>query len=99
MLPCGEYRTTAGSVVTVTGAHCGIVRIEFDWLEEGGCIDCEPEPYPVDGDLLWHCNECGIGQHAKLFPVMRDQKVAEAASIKLAPEIATITTHSESDQL
>lgn len=63
-LPCGEYRTTAGSVVKISGARCGIVRVDFDWVEEGGCIDCEPD---LDGDeLVWHCDVCGGGS-AKVF--------------------------------
>lgn len=50
-------RTKAGS--TVDGN-----QITFDWLEEGGCIDCEPEV--IDGMLVWHCEHCGGGS-AELY--------------------------------
>lgn len=65
----GTYRTEAGSTVTISGAHSGISRVEFDWLEEGGCCECAVNGYPVENDdglyLTWACNECGGGR-AKL---------------------------------
>lgn len=67
-LPCGHYRTAAGSVMRVSGERCGASEVEFDWLEEGGCIDCEASAYDVDGQLVWSCDECG-GGNAELFPV------------------------------
>jgi hypothetical protein len=68
-LPQGTYRTAAGSVVRISGKHAGVATVEFDWLEEGGCIDCEPNPMPVDGTLEWSCETCGGGS-ARLMPVL-----------------------------
>ena len=66
-LPNGTYFTTAGSEMQISGAHGGISRVAFDWLEEGACYDCRPEPYASDdGYLVWHCAECGGGK-AKLI--------------------------------
>ena len=46
------------------------VFVQFDWVEEGGCIECEC--YDVyDGDLVWNCEECGCGS-AKLEPDVDD---------------------------
>ena len=62
----GTYRTSAGSIVTLSGAHGGIAEVEFDWFEESdACIDCVVNPYPDDGYLTWDCEECG-GGHARL---------------------------------
>lgn len=61
MLPPGKYKTQAGSTMEITGKHGGISIVEFDWLEEGGCIDCVPEPYDDEGCLVWSCEECGGG--------------------------------------
>jgi len=47
--------------MTVSGEHGGVSEVSFDWLEEGGCLDCVPDAYDVDGDLVWHCEECGGG--------------------------------------
>lgn len=62
----GVYITKAGSTVTISGKYSGIAEVDFDWLEEGGCIECEPHPYPSpnDGgwDLIWDCEECGGGR-------------------------------------
>ena len=63
---CGIYRTEAGSIVEITGKHCGVVSVDFDWFEEGGCCDCVPEPYPEEDLLVWNCVLCGGGS-AKLF--------------------------------
>lgn len=59
---CGKYKTENGSTVTITGKHCGIVTIQFDWLEEGGCIDCEPSTDVNEDVLYWSCDYCGGGQ-------------------------------------
>lgn len=65
-LPNGHYRTVAGSEMWISGNHAGISRVEFDWLdEENACLDCVPQAYDVDGDLVWVCDECGGGR-AKL---------------------------------
>ena len=63
-LPNGRYVTLAGSTLEISGDHGGIARVAFDWLEEGGCFDCEAEPYPLDGRLVWRCDECGGGSAA-----------------------------------
>lgn len=65
-LPNGKYKTEAGSIVVISGKHNGKARVDFDWLEEGGCIDCVPEPYPEefgenDFRLIWFCDYCGGG--------------------------------------
>lgn len=67
MLPQGKYRTERGSKLTISGEHGGISEVDFDWLEEGACLDCEPEPYDDDGYLVWHCDVCDGGK-AKLYP-------------------------------
>ena len=56
-----RYRTKAGSTVILSGQHCGIATVDFDWLEENACCDCVPSPYPVDGYLTWECDYCGGG--------------------------------------
>lgn len=67
-LPNGEYRTAAGSKVTLAGEHGGIITIDFDWFEEdNSCIDCEPGDIN-DGCLVWFCDRCGGGR-AKLEPI------------------------------
>ena len=66
-LPKGKYITNNGSTMTITGKHGGISEVNFNWLDEGACIDCEPEPYDEDGHLTWHCVICGGGR-AKLHP-------------------------------
>jgi hypothetical protein len=66
-IPDGEYRTEAGSSVTVKN---GRSAVEFDWFEEGNaCIECTVD-IPPDWDLdhyilVWSCEECG-GGHADL---------------------------------
>jgi hypothetical protein len=66
-----SMKTEAGSTVRLKGAHGGDITIDFDWLEEGGCIDCE-----VDLDasrdtnwrrLVWACISCDGGS-ANLAP-------------------------------
>lgn len=69
-LPNGKYKTAAGSTLEVSGKHSGIYKVDFDWFEEGACIDCQCEPYPEEWDkddwrLIWHCDYCG-GGNAKL---------------------------------
>ena len=63
-LPNGNYQTEAGSTLTISGTHGGIFEVDFNWLDEGGCDSCEPEPYDSDGYLVWHCNICGGGHAA-----------------------------------
>ena len=57
------YRTEKDSRVTVRMGK-GIV-VDFDWLEEGGCIDCEvdTDAMRVNNfyDLIWRCGLCGGG--------------------------------------
>lgn len=70
-LPNGKYKTAAGSTVVISGDHSGISTVEFDWLEENACVDCEAAAYPVkqgaDWFLEWSCEECG-GSMAVLYP-------------------------------
>ena len=66
----GMYETKNGSTVEIFGKHSGGSRVNFDWLEENGCIDCEPQAYPEEWDsddvrLVWNCDYCG-GGNAKL---------------------------------
>lgn len=65
ILPIGKYKTENGSTMVVSGKYGGISEVDFDWLEEKACIDCQPEPYDDDGYLIWKCNICGGGK-AKL---------------------------------
>jgi ribosomal protein L37AE/L43A len=51
----------------ISGERGGRSAVEFDWLEEGGCPECQPEPYEQDGRLVWYCGECGGGS-AELIP-------------------------------
>lgn len=68
-LPNGEYRTPAGSQVIISGKNGGIVRVDFDWLEEpNACCDCVVRTYEEDGQLVWDCNYCGGGS-ADLLPM------------------------------
>lgn len=67
-LPNGHYRTAAGSEMWISGEHGGKSKVEFDWLEEGGCIECNVDPNEQDGMLVWHCDECG-GSCAELRKV------------------------------
>ena len=75
-IPCGSYRTAAGSKVIISGAHCGIAWIEFDWFEEPvAYIDCHCEAYPEEDRgnyyLVWHCEWYGSGR-AQLQPIQED---------------------------
>lgn len=65
----GEYYTEKGSRVVLKGQNTGHSIVNFDWFEEGGCIDCEVRPYPEDSYLIWDCEICG-GGNAQLFKVM-----------------------------
>ena len=67
-LPIGDYRTENGSTMKVHGKTGGKSSVEFDWIEEGACCDCQPEAYDTDGYLVWHCIYCGGGR-AKLYRV------------------------------
>jgi hypothetical protein len=65
------YRTAAGSLVEVSGAHRGIIAITFDWFEEGACCEAHPcEDLSDAGEpwLRWHCECCG-GGYARLARV------------------------------
>lgn len=71
-LPNGKYITVAGSTLEISGKYGGKAKVEFDWLEEGACIDCQCEPYPEEFDndnwrLIWYCEYCN-GGNAKLQP-------------------------------
>lgn len=60
------FATLHGSTVTILG---GKSEVAFDWFEEqNACYECVPQPYPNDGYLVWHCDECGGGR-AKLHDV------------------------------
>lgn len=48
----------------ISGEHSGKSIVDFDWLEEGGCIECQVEPYEQSGMLVWHCADCGGGSAA-----------------------------------
>ena len=63
----GHYRTAAGSKMRISGEFKGISEVSFDWVEEGGCLDCVVEVYEQEGWLVWHCTECGGGK-AELKP-------------------------------
>ena len=60
----GKYRTASGSTMEISGDMGGRSAVEFDWFEEAACSDCVAEPYEDDGDLVWHCSECGGGRAA-----------------------------------
>lgn len=57
-----RWRTACGSTVEVSGQHHGVVTIDFDWFEEGACIEAarsvsvEIGPEPM---LHWECACCG----------------------------------------
>ena len=69
MLPVGRYKTAAGSIVTISGKHGGVVEVDFNWLEENNaCIECFPDTSVQDDRLTWYCDECDGGS-AELFPV------------------------------
>lgn len=61
----GQYRTAAGSTAEGRELAGGRVRwtIRYDWLEEGGCVDCVVESRPQEeGGELWlaaTCDQCG----------------------------------------
>jgi hypothetical protein len=59
------YRTARGSRVEISGKHRGISVIDFDWFEEGACIEAHPTcetTDPNDAWLYWQCGCCGHGQ-------------------------------------
>jgi hypothetical protein len=66
----GKYITDNGSTLEISGKYGGISKVSFDWLEEGGCVDCQCEAYPEKFDendwrLVWNCDYCEGGS-AKL---------------------------------
>lgn len=62
MLPPGKYKTKNGSTMTISGKHGGISEVEFKWMEEHACLDCQPEAYDDDGYLVWRCDCCDGGK-------------------------------------
>jgi len=83
-LPNGHYITESGSEMRISGEHGGISTVDFDWLEEGGCFDCAPEPYDQDGYLVWHCAECG-GSAAALHLVVPNVKLSGSPALSASP--------------
>lgn len=69
----GDYRTEAGSRVTISGDHAGIHDIWFDWVEERACPDAKPHVENCDGVLRWHCGCHDEGQ-AELLPLLADKQ-------------------------
>ena len=67
-LPNGKYRTANGSTMEISGTRGGISRVDFDWLEEGACLDCRVRAYEHDGNMIWECDYCDGGR-TPLFPV------------------------------
>ena len=63
-LPNGTYRTAAGSLVTIDGIYGGRHVIDFDWFEEGACIEAHPSVDVIDGCLHWNCGCCPDGGSA-----------------------------------
>ena len=61
MLKSGSYHTKAGSTMQISGKHSGISEVDFDWVEEDACVDCEVQAYDRDGYLIWSCDYCGGG--------------------------------------
>jgi len=57
----GIYRTAAGSTIRVSGKHGGEISIDFEWLDEGGCIECAPYFEPSELLFVWSCEWCGGG--------------------------------------
>jgi hypothetical protein len=60
-----NYRTARGSRVEISGAHRGISVINWDWFEEGACIEARPVAEVNSRDdphLFWSCDCCGAGQ-------------------------------------
>lgn len=65
----GKYKTKNGSIMIISGKHGGIRQTTFDWLEEGGCVECKPEAYDDEGYLVWRCDYCEGGK-AELFSTL-----------------------------
>lgn len=63
----GTYHTAAGSTLDVISRPDGCHWIEVDWLQEGGCLDCEPA-LTADGALVWDCPVCGGGGPVEWIP-------------------------------
>jgi hypothetical protein len=66
-LVVGRYRTAAGSLVTISGAHARNYAIDFDWFEEEACIECHPSVDFESCRLVWDCDYCDGGS-AELIP-------------------------------
>lgn len=61
-MPSEIYRSAAGSEVTVSGKHMGIVTIDFDWFEEEACIEADPyfdRDDRQDPAIIATCECCG----------------------------------------
>jgi hypothetical protein len=73
----GHYRTEKGSTAEVFGHHSGSYRIEFDWFEEGACIEACPSVDTTGGEtwLHWNCDCCGSGQAMLKLDQSLDQAV------------------------
>ncbi len=54
-----EYVSEKGSTVKVTGKYSGIFTIDFDWFEEGACVEAHPEFNNDDNEpAIIACCEC-----------------------------------------
>ena len=59
-----HYSTAAGSRVEISGKHRSISTIDFDWFEEGACVEAKRNVNVELGDeprLHWYCDCCGGG--------------------------------------
>ena len=80
-LPNGIYRTKNGSIMEISGQHSGISKVDFYWLEEGACCDCQVSAYEEDGDLIWWCDQCGGGR-SELFHVTPNAEITGSALLR-----------------
>lgn len=65
-----HYRTDKGSRVEVTGAHRGVVTIDFDRFGEDACFEAYPVAdvgQPDDAMLTWSCACCPEGGSSRLL--------------------------------
>jgi len=56
-LGSGTYQTKKGSTVEIYGSFNGSFLIDFDWVEEGACIEATPSI--LEDRLIWQCECCG----------------------------------------
>jgi len=64
-----KFTSENGSTVEVSGTHQGIFTIDYDWFEECGCPEAEPD---FNGDManpeiIAYC-DCHDPHRVKLFP-------------------------------